>query len=70
VAIVAEVAVAVAAVPERYRLATGASICRIVARARHKSASTALRYQLATEDRDRVLAEAPGNWLPRGRWSR
>ncbi len=41
--------------------ATGASTAELMRRAGHKSAVTALRYQHATEDRDRALAEALGN---------
>ena len=38
--------------------ATGASIAELMRRAGHASQSAALRYQHATDDRDRVLAEA------------
>ena len=40
--------------------ATGATTAELMARAGHSSPTTALRYQHATEDRDRVLAEALG----------
>jgi integrase len=38
--------------------ATGASVAELMRRAGHKSPAAAMRYQHATEDRDRVLAEA------------
>jgi len=38
--------------------ATGASTAELMPRAGHKSAATALRYQHATEDRDRAIADA------------
>ena len=38
--------------------ATGASTAELMRRAGHKSPSAALRYQHATQDRDRVLADA------------
>jgi integrase len=40
--------------------ATGASTAELMRRAGHSSAQAALRYQHATEDRDRVLADALG----------
>lgn len=40
--------------------ATGASTAELMKRAGHKSATAALRYQHATEDRDRALADALG----------
>jgi integrase len=40
--------------------ATGASTAELMRRAGHASPAAALRYQHATEDRDRVLAEALG----------
>src|ERR1035437_2807049 len=40
--------------------ATGATTAELMHRAGHSSASTALRYQHATKDRDRVLADALG----------
>jgi integrase len=40
--------------------ATGASTAELMRRAGHKNPRAALRYQHATEDRDRVLAEALG----------
>lgn len=41
--------------------ATGASIAELMRRAGHASQAAALRYQHATDDRDRVLAEALAN---------
>jgi len=38
--------------------ATGASVAELMRRAGHASPTAALRYQHATEDRDRVLADA------------
>jgi integrase len=38
--------------------ATGATTAELMHRAGHASANAALRYQHATQDRDRVLAEA------------
>jgi len=38
--------------------AAGATVAELMHRAGHRSAAAALRYQHATEDRDRVLAEA------------
>ena len=38
--------------------ATGASVAELMRRAGHKSPAAALRYQHATEDRDRALADA------------
>ncbi len=38
--------------------ATGASVAELMVRAGHKSPLAAMRYQHATEDRDRVLADA------------
>jgi len=38
--------------------ATGASVAELMRRAGHSSPAAALRYQHATEDRDRVLADA------------
>lgn len=38
--------------------ATGATTAELMHRAGHASAAAALRYQHATEDRDRVLADA------------
>jgi integrase len=38
--------------------ATGASVAELMRRAGHKSSAAAMRYQHATEDRDRVLADA------------
>ena len=38
--------------------ATGATVAALMRRAGHASPTAALRYQHATEDRDRVLAEA------------
>jgi hypothetical protein len=38
--------------------ATGASIAELMGRAGHASQTAALRYQHATDDRDRVLAQA------------
>lgn len=40
--------------------ATGANTAELMRRAGHSSAQAALRYQHATEDRDRVLADALG----------
>jgi integrase len=40
--------------------ATGASTAELMRRAGHVSPAAALRYQHATEDRDRVLADALG----------
>jgi integrase len=40
--------------------ATGASVAELMRRAGHASQSAALRYQHATDDRDRVLADALG----------
>lgn len=40
--------------------ATGATTAELMARAGHSSPATALRYQHASKDRDRVLAEALG----------
>lgn len=40
--------------------ATGASVAELMRRGGHASPQAALRYQHATEDRDRALAEAPG----------
>jgi hypothetical protein len=40
--------------------ATGATVAELMHRAGHKSALVALRYQHATEDRDRALADALG----------
>jgi len=47
--------------------ATGASTAELMRRAGHKSATAALRYQHATEDRDRVLAEALGKLAAQGK---
>jgi integrase len=38
--------------------ATGASVAELMRRAGHKSPAAAMRYQHATENRDRVLADA------------
>lgn len=43
--------------------ATGATTAELMHRAGHSSASAALRYQHATEDRDRVLAAALGQLI-------
>jgi integrase len=43
--------------------ATGATTAELMHRAGHASPSAALRYQHATEDRDRVLAEALGEFV-------
>jgi integrase len=47
--------------------ATGASTAELMRRAGHKSATAALRYQHATEDRDRALAEALGKLARRAK---
>jgi integrase len=47
--------------------ATGASTAELMRRAGHRSATAALRYQHATEDRDRVLAEALGKLAAQGK---
>jgi len=44
--------------------ATGASVAELMVRAGHKSPIAALRYQHATEDRDRVLADAMAALAP------
>jgi integrase len=43
--------------------ATGATTAELMHRAGHASAPAALRYQHATQDRDRVLAEALGEMI-------
>jgi integrase len=45
--------------------ATGASIAELMRRAGHASQTAALRYQHATDDRDRVLAQALANLASR-----
>jgi integrase len=44
--------------------ATGASVAELMRRAGHKSPTAAMRYQHATEDRDRVLADALAALVP------
>jgi integrase len=44
--------------------ATGATVAELMRRAGHASPTAALRYQHATEDRDRVLAEALSELAP------
>lgn len=44
--------------------ATGASTAELMRRAGHASPAAALRYQHATEDRDRVLADALADLVP------
>jgi integrase len=44
--------------------ATGASVAELMRRAGHKSPAAAMRYQHATEDRDRVLADALAELAP------
>jgi len=43
--------------------ATGATTAELMHRAGHSSASAALRYQHATRDRDRILADALANFV-------
>jgi integrase len=47
--------------------ATGASLAELMRRAGHASQTAALRYQHATDDRDRVLAQALANLASQGR---
>ena len=47
--------------------ATGASVAELMRRAGHASQSAALRYQHATDARDRVLAEALGQLAQQSR---
>jgi integrase len=44
--------------------ATGATVAELMRRAGHSSTAAALRYQHATEDRDRVLADALSELVP------
>ncbi|MDA8356539.1 MAG: tyrosine-type recombinase/integrase, partial [Actinomycetota bacterium] len=44
--------------------ATGASVAELMRRAGHKSPAAAMRYQHATEDRDRALAGALAELAP------
>jgi integrase len=44
--------------------ATGATVAELMHRAGHKSATAALRYQHATKDRDRALADALAHLAP------
>ncbi len=46
--------------------ATGATVAELMHRAGHASPAAALRYQHATEDRDRALADALADLVPKG----
>jgi hypothetical protein len=47
--------------------ATGTSVAELMRRAGHTSPAAALRYQHATEDRDRALADALGELAPKAK---